>query len=160
MQTKGTAGRARGDCSLVSPSRSEAKLNVVSVSVISRRHQKLSARRDGAQAILYVVLVENLLAVCPLFSEVAVLIVNVLDLVSCLRVLLTDYLIVLVIGYGDRSFFAAERNGYPVSCCVAFLSEEPSGDSLTKRTAASEGELEQQIMALSLCKNGLFYAML
>lgn len=58
-------------------SRCEAQLNVITVSIINRRHQKLSALTYASQTILYIILVYCLLALDLFLREIIVFIIFV-----------------------------------------------------------------------------------
>ena len=75
----------------------------MSVSVIGCGQQDLTAFCYASQSIFSIITVNGGFSFCFLFDQVSVIVVDILDFISCFGVFLCDYLIILVIRYGDGS---------------------------------------------------------
>ena len=77
--------------------------HLISVSVIGCGEEDLAAFGDASESVFSVVGVYGGFSFCLFFDQVSVIVVDVLDFVSGLRVFLGNYLIVFIVGYGDGS---------------------------------------------------------
>ena len=75
----------------------------VAVSVIGGCQQDLATLCHASQSIFSIITVNGGFSFCLFFNQVSVIVVDVLDFVSGLRVFLGNYLIVFIVGYGDGS---------------------------------------------------------
>ena len=75
----------------------------VAVSVIGCCKEDLAAFGYASQSVFGIVTVDGVFSFCLFFDQVSVIVVDVLDFVSGLRVFLGNYLIVFIVGYGDGS---------------------------------------------------------
>ena len=75
----------------------------VSVSVVGCGEEDLTSFGDASEAVFGVVAVDGGFAFCLFFDQVSVIVVDVLYFIACFGVFLCDYLIILVIRYGDGS---------------------------------------------------------
>ena len=75
----------------------------VAVSVVGGCKQDLASFGDASEAVFGVVAVDGGFSFCFLFDQVSVIVIDILDLISCFGVFLGDYLIVFIVGDGDGS---------------------------------------------------------
>ena len=77
--------------------------HLISVSVISCCKEDLAAFGYASQSVFGIVTVDGGFSFCLFFDQVSVIVVDVLYFIACFGVFLCDYLIILVIRYGDGS---------------------------------------------------------
>ena len=75
----------------------------VAVSVVGGCKEDLAAFGYASQSVFGIVTVDGGFSFCFLFDQVSVIVVDVFDLISGLGVFLGNYLVILVIRYGDGS---------------------------------------------------------
>ena len=77
--------------------------HLISVPVVGCCQQDLAAFGYASESVFGVVTVDGGFSFCFLFDQVSVIVVDVFDFVSGLRVFLGNYLIVFIVGDGDGS---------------------------------------------------------
>ena len=75
----------------------------VSIPIVGCGEEDLSSFGDASESVFGIVTVDGGFSFCLFFNQVSVIVVDVLDFVSGLRVFLGNYLIVFIVGYGDGS---------------------------------------------------------
>lgn len=75
----------------------------VAVSVVGGCKEDLAAFGYASQSVFGIVTVDGGFSFCLFFDQVSVIVVDVFDFVSGLRVFLGNYLIIFIVGYGDGS---------------------------------------------------------
>ena len=77
--------------------------HLISVPVVGGCKEDLAAFGYASQSVFGVVTVDGGFSFCLYFDQVSVIVVDVLYFIACFGVFLCDYLIILVIRYGDGS---------------------------------------------------------
>ena len=75
----------------------------VAVSVVGGCKEDLASFGYASESVFGVVTVDGGFSFCLFFDQVSVIVVDVLYFIACFGVFLCDYLIILVIRYGDGS---------------------------------------------------------
>ena len=75
----------------------------IAVSVVGGCKEDLASFGDASQSVFGIVTVDGGFSFCLFFDQVSVIVVDVFDLISGLGVFLGNYLVILVIRYGDGS---------------------------------------------------------
>ena len=73
----------------------------VAVSVVGGCKEDLASFGYASESVFGVVTVDGGFSFCLFFDQVSVIVVDVLYFIACFGVFLCDYLIILVIRYGD-----------------------------------------------------------
>ena len=75
----------------------------IAVSVVGGCDEDLAAFGYASQSVFGIVTVDGGFPFCLFLDQVSVIVVDIFDFVSGLRVFLANYLIVFIVGYGDGS---------------------------------------------------------